>query len=101
MVARHWRGVAVAARSDEYLAHLRIETFPKLHSIPGFQRAQVLTRHLSFGVEFLVITEWESEDAIRAFAGEDVEAAVVPPLVQSLMIFFDRHAQHYDVQHQT
>jgi hypothetical protein len=49
------------------------------------------------GVEFLVVTIWESLDSIRAFAGNDVESAVVPPKARDMMIEYDRSARHYQV----
>jgi len=49
------------------------------------------------GTEFLVISVWESLDAVRQFAGPDVEAAVVPEKVRGWMIEYDCRVQHYDV----
>ena len=48
-------------------------------------------------MEFLVVTRWESLDAIVKFAGADAEAAVVPPHVQSMMIEYDQRVRHYEV----
>jgi heme-degrading monooxygenase HmoA len=96
MISRHWRGLARPERTEEYERHLRDETFPALKRIPGFVGASILKRTLGKGVEFLVITRWTSLDAIRGFAGEDVEAAVVPPKVQSMMIEYDRRVAHYE-----
>lgn len=101
MIARHWHGIAHTDRVQEYLAHLAESTFPHLKSIAGFQRAVVSTRPTAEGVEFLVVTEWDSADAIRAFAGNDVEVAVVPEFVQSLMISFDARARHYERRYET
>ena len=97
MIARHWRGVARAECVREYEAHLLTETFPALTDIAGFVDASIHTRRVAEGVEFLVITRWQSLDAIRGFAGDDVEAAVVPAVVQAMMIGYDRRATHYDV----
>ena len=52
---------------------------------------------LADGIEYLVVTRWQSLDAIRRFAGADPEAAVVPPIVQQLMVDFDHRAAHYEV----
>ena len=52
---------------------------------------------MSEGEEFLVITNWESLAAIRTFAGEDVESAVVPDTVQEMMVTFERTVRHYEV----
>jgi heme-degrading monooxygenase HmoA len=97
MIARHWRGVARRERAEAYIEHLRAETFPALARLPGFLSASILRRRVPEGEEFLVITNWESLAAIRAFAGEDVEGAVVPDTVQEMMVSFDRTARHYEV----
>jgi heme-degrading monooxygenase HmoA len=97
MVSRHWHGVAKAACADAYADHLRQETLPGLRQLPGFVGASVLRRAVASGVEFLVITQWNSLEAIRAFAGADVQAAVVPAKVQDMMIEYDRIARHYEL----
>ena len=47
------------------------------------------------GTEFRIVTVWESLDAVRAFAGDEVELAVVPELVQRMMVRFDPRVTHY------
>lgn len=97
MISRQWRCLADARRAQEYIAHLRMETFPALRSIPGFVDASIYSRSLGAGIEFLVVTRWESLDAIARFAGTDPEAAVVPDKVAALMIEYDRRVRHYEV----
>lgn len=43
------------------------------------------------------MTLWSSRDAIARFAGEDAEAAVVPPEAQALLSRYDERAVHWDV----
>ena len=97
MISRHWRGVARPDRAAEYEQYLRGDTFPALKQIPGFVDASIHKRPLEHGVEFVVISRWTSREAIAEFAGADVEAAVVPAKVQSMMIEYDRRARHYEV----
>ena len=97
MIARHWTGVARRDAADSYVAHLENETFPRLASLPGFLRATILRREVDAGVEFRIVSVWESEQSIRAFAGADVEAAVVPDVVQLMMVHYDRRATHYEI----
>jgi heme-degrading monooxygenase HmoA len=97
MISRHWRGVAKAAHAEAYVEHLRTETFPALDSIAGFVSASILRRSLPEGVEFLVITQWVSVEAIHGFAGENAEAAVVPRKVHDMMVEYDRSVRHYEV----
>jgi heme-degrading monooxygenase HmoA len=97
MIARHWRGLAESQYADVYVEHLRTETLPQLASIPGFVNASILRREVRDGTEFLIVTVWESLEAIARFSGPDVEAAVVPESVQSLMVEYDGRARHYEV----
>ena len=97
MISRHWRGLANPARADEYVQHLRSDTLPKLSNIPGFISASILRRNITQGVEFLVVTNWESIGAIEQFSGRDPEVAIVPAEVREMMLDYDRRARHYEV----
>ena len=97
MISRHWRGLARAQHADDYAEHLRTETFPQLRTIEGFAGAQLLKRPVEQGVEFLVVTQWDSLAAIQRFAGADAELAVVPEKVQRMMIDYERRVRHYEV----
>jgi heme-degrading monooxygenase HmoA len=97
MIFRRWKGIARRGQAESYVSHLRRETFPALAAIPGFVRASVLRRDVEEGTVFQVVTVWESWEAIRAFAGADPDAAVVPAAVQAMMGHYDRRVVHYEV----
>lgn len=97
MIARVWRGVAAPEAAQEYLEHLRHTVFPELSEIAGYQGASVLRRDIDTGIEFTVQTLWESIEAIRQFAGDQVETAVVAPAAQPLFRSYDHTVTHYDV----
>jgi heme-degrading monooxygenase HmoA len=97
MIARQWRGLAHSKYADVYVEHVRTETLPQLAMVPGFVSASILRREVGDGAEFLVVTVWESLEAITQFAGADVETAVVPEKVQAMMIEYDRRARHYEI----
>ncbi len=84
-------------QAQNYIRHLRSETFPALQRIPGFVDASILSRQLPDGIEFLVVTRWHSLEAIARFAGPDPEVAVVPDSVVKMMIEFDQRARHFEV----
>jgi heme-degrading monooxygenase HmoA len=97
MISRQWHGVAKSTHADEYVEHLLTETFPQLSKIPGFIDASILRRNVRQGVEFLIVTHWESIGAIEQFSGRDAEVAVVPERVQEMMLEYDRRVRHYEV----
>jgi len=84
-------------RPENYIRHLRAETFPAVRKLPGFVDASILSRPVAGGVEFIVVTRWESLDAISKFAGADPEAAVVPAKAAAMMIEYDQRAKHFEV----
>lgn len=97
MISRQWRGLARANQAKNYVAHLRTEVFPALRKLPGFGSASILCRPHAEGVEFLVVTHWDSLDAIAKFAGADLEAAVVSPQGAKMFIEYDRRVRHYEI----
>ena len=101
MIERHWKGIARKERANEYIAHLQNDTFKEIKTIKGFISASILKRNLSEGVEFLIITKWETLDAIKQFAGEKIEIAVVPELVRDIMLRYDENVNHYEVNFTT
>jgi uncharacterized protein (TIGR02246 family) len=98
MIARTWRGVAkTPAKADSYERHVTHEVLPALTSIPGHRGGRVLRRDDGGRVEFLVITMWDSMDAIRAFAGAHPEKAVVEPDARAVLAEFDEVVRHYEL----
>jgi heme-degrading monooxygenase HmoA len=97
LIERHWRGLAKREHAEGYVEHLRNDTFPQLNTIAGFIDASILRRDVQPGVEFLIVTRWQSAQAIQAFAGRDAEIAVVPENVQRMMLEYDERARHYEV----
>jgi heme-degrading monooxygenase HmoA len=97
MIARVWRGVAWPDKANDYVEHLRRAVFPELHQIEGFREGVVLQRAVKDGIEFTVQTVWESLEAVRAFAGDTVDAAVVAPAAKPLFREFDSFVTHYEI----
>jgi heme-degrading monooxygenase HmoA len=70
---------------------------PELRLLPSFAGAQLSRRELDDKVKFLVLTRWQSLAAIRAFAGADIEKAVVEPNTVAALMEFDKTVRHYEV----
>ena len=97
MIGRLWRGWTVAEKADAYEKLLRTEVLPGIHGIDGYRGAYALRREVTEGAEFVTLTLWDSMDAVRRFAGEDYEIAVVPEKAQALLTRYDRTSAHYEV----
>jgi len=65
MISRHWSAIAKPGEADNYVDHLKNDTFPKLMRIKGFNSASILTRRVDQGTEFLIVMVWEAEPAIQ------------------------------------
>jgi len=85
-----------AENADSYEGLLRREVLPGIHRVKGFQGAQLLRRDGKEETEFVTITLFDSLDAVREFAGEDYEVAVVPPPARKLLARFDARSVHYE-----
>lgn len=79
MIARVWRGVTPEAKGDEYLEYLKATGLKDYRSTAGNRGVYVLRRGRRGRAEFLLISLWDSMEAIRAFAGPEVERAVYYP----------------------
>lgn len=100
MISRIWHGYTTQENADVYEALLKEEIFVgiKDRQIQGFRGIQLLRRNLDDQVEFITIMWFESLDAVRVFAGEDYEAAVVPQKARMVLSSFDERSQHYEVE---
>ena len=97
MIIREWRGRAAASNGEAYPEHFRASVLPELLQVPGFLGAHLSRRQLEDRIEFLVLTRWQSIEAIRGFAGSDISKAVVEPAAAAVLLDFDASVQHYEV----
>ena len=76
MIARMWRGWTWSEDADAYAAYVDETGIAGYRNTPGNIGAWILRRDVGDRTEFVTLSFWESVDAIRAFAGDDVEQAV-------------------------
>lgn len=100
MMSRVWHGWTLPANADAYESLLKSEIFVGIQNrqIHGYRGIQLFRRNLGAEVEFVTIMWFDSLASVRAFAGEDYEAAVVPPKARALLSRFDHRSQHYEVR---
>ena len=100
MISRVWHGWTMPANADAYEALLKSEIFKGIEGrqIAGFRGIHLFRRNLGKEVEFVTVMWFDSMDAVRAFAGEDYEVAVVPPKARALLSLFDARSQHYEAK---
>jgi heme-degrading monooxygenase HmoA len=100
VISRIWHGYTTPENADAYEGLLKGEIFAGIEkrAIPGFRGIQLFRRSLEKEVEFITLMWFDSIDAVKAFAGEDHEAAVVPPKARAILARFDERSQHYEVK---
>ncbi len=100
MISRIWHGWTTPANADKYEDLLKEEIFVGIQGrrIPGFRNIQLLRRNAGKEVEFVTIMQFDSLGSVREFAGEDYEAAVVPPKARAVLSHFDERSQHYEIK---
>jgi len=100
MISRIWHGWTTKENADAYELLLREEIFIGIKSrqITGYRGIHLFRRNLGDRVEFVTVMWFDSIEAVRAFAGDDYETAVVPPKAQALLSRFDERSQHYEVK---
>jgi heme-degrading monooxygenase HmoA len=97
MIARIWRGAVRREDRDAYADYIRDTGIAGYRATPGNRGAWLLRRDLAERTEFLTFTLWDSLDAVRAFAGDDVEAAVFYPEDDRYLVERDNIVAHYEV----
>jgi antibiotic biosynthesis monooxygenase (ABM) superfamily enzyme len=100
MISRVWHGWTTPANADAYEALLKSEIFTGIRDrqIAGYRGIHLFRRNLGDEVEFVTVMWFGTLEAVRAFAGEDYEVAVVPPKARALLSRFDARSQHYEVK---
>jgi heme-degrading monooxygenase HmoA len=95
MIVRLWTAKVAPAHVRLYADHLKSQVLPTLRQVEGYRGAELLERETAEGVEILVITRWQSLDAVRKFAGSDFEKAVFSDEIVCLFLQYDQRVRHY------
>jgi heme-degrading monooxygenase HmoA len=100
MISRVWHGWTTPENADAYEALLKSEIFRGIQDrqMAGYRGIHLFRRNLGDEVEFVTVMWFDTIEAVRAFAGEDYEVAVVPPKARALLSRFDACSQHYEVK---
>ncbi|MEV4894106.1 antibiotic biosynthesis monooxygenase family protein [Nonomuraea sp. NPDC050547] len=97
MIVRIWRGWTRTADASAYEDYLLRTGFPGYTSTPGNQGVRFTRRDDGDRTEFLLISFWESWEAIAAFAGEDPSRAVFYADDDAFLVDRERTVAHYEV----
>ena len=93
-VARSWSARATREGAKAYADFFRSTLAPQLDRIDGHCGALVLEHALDDHIEITVLTLWDSIEAVRRFAGDAFERAVVEPEARAVLLSFDEYVEH-------
>jgi heme-degrading monooxygenase HmoA len=97
MIARIWRGWTKRSDAGAYAEYTRRVGLAAYRATPGNRGAWILQRDVGDRTEILTLSLWESEDAIRRFAGDDISRAVFYPEDDRFLIQRELTVEHYRV----
>ena len=97
MIARMWRGAVRRDDADAYAEYIANTGMAAYRSTPGNQGAWMLRRDDGDRSEIVTFSLWDSQDSIRAFAGDDMDQAVFYPEDDRFLVERDRTVRHYEV----
>ena len=98
MIARIWRGWVRTEDRAAYVDYIERTVMAEYRDTPGNQGAWMLTRDLADGrTEIVTFSLWASRDAIRGFAGDDIERAVFYPEDERYLVDRETTVTHFDV----
>ena len=97
MIVRVWQAEATRDKAPAYRAHLESSVFPQLRALDGFVGAELLEHADDDRVEILVMSRWDSMDAVRGFAGAEPGRAVVEPHAQAVLTSYSDTVRHFEI----
>jgi heme-degrading monooxygenase HmoA len=97
LIARIWRGHTLPERAEEYTTYLDEAGVRKIAAIPGNRGVQMLRGASGDLVEFQVLSYWDSLDAVKRFAGDDIEKVNHLPRDPEYMVGAAPAVRHYEV----
>jgi uncharacterized protein len=99
MILRLWKARSSVEKASEYVQYATTKVFPALLAIEGHRGAYLLRRTLNGATEFVVLTLWQSMTAVRRFAGDNPQQAVVDPPARAILASHDDSVTHFEVVH--
>jgi heme-degrading monooxygenase HmoA len=97
MIARFWRGATPKTKADEYFAYLQKTGLKDYKATEGNLGVYVFRRVENNRAVFLLISLWDSYEAIRKFAGSDFEKAVYYPEDKKFLLELEPNVTHYEI----
>jgi heme-degrading monooxygenase HmoA len=97
MIVRIWHGRTARNMADEYASFLARRAVPETRALAGNLDVSILRRDEGEITHFVTVTRWQSEEAVRAFAGRDILKAKYYPEDTGYLLEFESEVQQFEV----
>lgn len=97
MIARTWRGTVRASDAEAYARYVTETGLRASRETPGNRGFLMLHRIDGDRAEVLTVSLWESLEAVKGFAGDEIGRAVFYPRDDAFLIDRDLHVHHWVV----
>ncbi|HKK11285.1 MAG TPA: hypothetical protein VJ945_00515 [Flavobacteriaceae bacterium] len=95
-ITRMWHGMTKAEHADVYLDYVEKTGISDYRNVKGNLSAKILRRIEGNVCHFLTVTEWDSFESIKQFAGNDYEKARYYEEDKKYLLEFEEHVVHYE-----
>ncbi len=97
MIVRMWHGKVPTSKAGAYREFVNQRAIPDYQSVAGNLSVHILERAEGDVTHFITLTFWKDLESIKAFAGEDVEAAKYYPEDKDFLLELEAKVVHYEV----
>ena len=97
MITRMWHGRVPTSKANAYRDFLNTHAIPDYQAVAGNLSVHILERMEGDITHFITLTFWQDRESIKAFAGEDLEAAKYYPEDKEFLLEFEPNVVHYEV----
>jgi hypothetical protein len=97
MIARIWRGAVRAEDAADYASYIQRTGIADYKKTPGNRGAWLMSRAYGDRAEIITLSFWDDWQAIRGFAGQDIDKAVFYPEDDRYLVERDLTVRHYEV----
>ncbi len=97
MIVRMWHGMVDASKADEYAEFMKERAVPDYSSVKGLRKLLFLRDDKSDVTHFLLVTHWDSIEAVKKFAGENPEIAKYYPEDDDYLLEKEKTSALYEV----
>ena len=97
MISRMWHGRVPTSKAKAYREFLNSRAIPDYQSVQGNISVHILERTEDEITHFITLTFWKNLEVIKAFAGDDIEAAKYYAEDHDFLLEFEPRVVHYEV----